>query len=69
MKLPHFNYTGSDVSYYHNSAFRNVLHCYQAMCGAIKPVLKKHARRETQLGLYKVRDVQIPDATLPRRLN
>jgi len=31
--------------------------------------LKKHARKETQLGLYKFRDVQIPDATSPGRLN
>jgi hypothetical protein len=69
MTLQHFNYTGSDVSCNHDSDFRNELQRYQAMWAAIKRVLMKHARRETQLGLCKFREAQIPDATPPGRLN
>ena len=38
MNHQHLNYTGSDVSYNHDSDFLIELHRYQAMCGAIKRV-------------------------------
>jgi len=38
-------------------------------CAGQLNALKKHARRKNQPGLHKFRDVQIPDATSPGRLN